>query len=404
VGAVNVRTGDRVKAGDVLATLLQTSLSQNVILAQADLVNAQRNLDNILKSATASAQAQLNLVNAQKSLDSATATLDSMNTKQHGGTTADIQNAQAHLTLAQQAVDRAQGAYDYVQNRADSDALKAQTYTTLYNARQALISAQNNLNYFLLIPSGRDIDLARAKVALAQAQLDDAKAEWTRLQNGPDPNDVAAAQARVDAAQATANLSRLSAPFSGTLSEVSPLVGDQVAPGASGFRIDDLDHLLVDVQVSEVDINSVKVNQLVAITFDAVPLKVYQGKVTAVAAVGTSVQGVVNFMVTVQLDNADADVKPGMTAAVTITVKQLENVILVPNRAVRLVNNQRVVYVLRDGNSTEIPITLGATAETMSEVLAGDLKEGDKVILNPPANFSRPQNGGGGGGFFGGGG
>jgi multidrug efflux pump subunit AcrA (membrane-fusion protein) len=120
--------------------------------------------------------------------------------------------------------------------------------------------------------------------------------------------------------------------------------------------------------------------------------------------VGTSVQGVVNFVVTVQLDNADADVKPGMTAAVTITVKQLENVILVPNRAVRLVNNQRVVYVLRDGNSTEIPVTLGATAETMSEVLSGDLKEGDKVILNPPTNFSRPQNGGGGGGFFGGGG
>jgi HlyD family secretion protein len=327
-----------------------------------------------------------------------------MNTKQHGGTTADIQNAQAHLTLAQQAVDRAQGAYGYVQNRPDSDALKAQTYTTLYNARQALISAQNNLNYFLLIPSGRDIDLARAKVALAQAQLDDAKSEWTRLQNGPDPNDVAAAQARVDAAQATANLSRLTAPFSGTLSEVSPLVGDQVSPGASGFRIDDLEHLLVDVQVSEVDINSVKVNQPVAITFDAVPLKDYQGKVTAVAAVGTSVQGVVNFTVTVQLDNADADVKPGMTAAVTITVKQLENVILVPNRAVRLVNNQRVVYVLRDGNSTEIPITLGATAETMSEVLSGDLKEGDKVILNPPTNFSRPQNGGGGGGFFGGGG
>ena len=121
---------------------------------------------------------------------------------------------------------------------------------------------------------------------------------------------------------------------------------------------------------------------------------------TSVASVGSSVQGVVNFTVTVQLDNVDAEVKPGMTAAVTITVKQLDSVILVPNRAVRLVNNQRVVYVLRNGQTTEIPITLGATADTFSEVASGDLKEGDQVILNPPTNFT----GTGGGGLFGGGG
>jgi HlyD family secretion protein len=114
---------------------------------------------------------------------------------------------------------------------------------------------------------------------------------------------------------------------------------------------------------------------------------------------------VVNFTVTVQLDNTDSAVKPGMTAAVTITVKQLDGVLLVPNRAVRLVNNQRVVYVLRNGQSQEIPITLGASAETMSEVLSGDLKEGDLVILNPPSNLFNQRNGppSGGNGPFGGG-
>ena len=402
VDKVNLHPGDQVKAGDVLATLSQTSLSQNLVLAQSDLVTAQHNLDNLLNSSTASAQAQLNLVNAQKSFDSATATLNSMQAKQRGGTTADIQNAQAHLTLAQSAYDQAQGVYDRVKDRADTDTLKAQAYTALYNARQSLISAQNNYNYFTLVPSGSDLDMARAKLALAQGQLEDAKREWTRLENGPDPNDVAAAQARVDAAQATVNMSRLIAPFAGTLTEAAPLVGDQVSPGTSGFRIDNLSHLLVDVQVSEVDINSVQLDQPVAVTFDAVPGKDYQGKVTTVASVGSSVQGVVNFTVTVQLDNVDAAVKPGMTAAVTITVKQLDSVLLVPNRAVRLVNNQRVVYVLRNGQTTEIPITLGATADTFSEVVSGDLKEGDQVILNPPTNFTGA--GGGGGGMFGGGG
>ncbi|HEY5156628.1 MAG TPA: efflux RND transporter periplasmic adaptor subunit [Anaerolineales bacterium] len=400
VGMLNLQAGDQVKAGDVLASLSQTSLSQNLVLAQSDLVTAQHNLDNLVNSGTASAQAQLNLVNAQKSFNSANATLISMQAKQHGGTTADIQNAQAHLTLAQNAVDQAQSAYNLVKDRADTDTLKAQAYTALYNAKQSLISAQNNYNYFTLVPSGSDLDMARAKLALAQGQLEDAKREWTRLENGPDPNDVAAAQARVDAAQANVNLSRLIAPFAGTVTEADPLVGDQVTPGTSGFRIDNLSHLLVDVQVSEVDINSVQLNQPVVITFDAVPGKDYQGKVTAVASVGSSVQGVVNFTVTVQLDNVDAEVKPGMTAAVTITVKQLDSVILVPNRAVRLVNNQRVVYVLRNGQTTENPITLGATADTFSEVLSGDLKEGDQVILNPPTNFSGAR----GGGIFGGGG
>jgi HlyD family secretion protein len=404
VGMVNAKVGDQVQAGDVLATLTQTSLSQNVVLAQSDLVTAQRNLDSALHSSTQLAQAQLNLVNAQKSYKSANDTLNSLQGTNHGGTTADMKNAQAQLTLAQKSFDQAQSMYDMVKDRPDTDTQKAQAYTALYNAQQALTRAQGNFNYFTLVPSGSDIDMARAKLAVAKAQLEDAQREWDRLKNGPDPNDVAAAQARVDAAQTTINLSRVSAPFAGMVTEADPLVGDQISPGVNSFRIDNLKHMLVDVQVSEVDINSVTADQPVAITFDAVPGIGYHGKVTAVASVGSSVQGVVNFTVTVRLDDADTQVKPGMTAAVTITVKQLDNVLLVPNRAVRLVNNQRVVYVLRNGQTTEIQIGLGASAETMSEVVSGDLKEGDQVILNPSTNFlSQPRRPGGGGGPFGGG-
>ncbi len=68
VDGVDVRVGDQVKAGDVLASLSSTSLSQNIVLAQADLVTAQRNLDSVMQSSTQHAQAQLNLVNAQKSV------------------------------------------------------------------------------------------------------------------------------------------------------------------------------------------------------------------------------------------------------------------------------------------------------------------------------------------------
>jgi multidrug efflux pump subunit AcrA (membrane-fusion protein) len=70
VGNVNKFEGDQVNAGDILASLTSTSLAQNVVLAQADLVTAQRNLDSVLQSSTQRAQAQLNLVNAQKSYNS----------------------------------------------------------------------------------------------------------------------------------------------------------------------------------------------------------------------------------------------------------------------------------------------------------------------------------------------
>jgi HlyD family secretion protein len=402
IAAVNASPGDLVEAGFVLASLSPTSLAQNVVLAQADLVTAQRNLDSVLQSSTQRAQAQLNLVNAQKSYNSANNTLTGMLATNHGGSSADILYYQAQLTIAQSTYDSAKAMYDNVKDRADSDMLKAQAYTAFYNADQALRRAKANLNFFLLVPSGSDIDLARAKLALAQSQLDDAQREWTRLKDGPDPADVEAARARVDAAQATMNYARLAAPFAGTVTVVDAMAGDQVTAGSPGFRVDDLSRLLVDVQVSEVDINRVVVDQAVIVTFDAALGKEYHGKVVEVSRVGTSVQSVVNFNVTVELSDPDENVKPGMTASVTITVQSLENVLLVPNRAVHLENGQRLVYVLRNGVLIQVPVTLGASDDTMSELLTGDLSAGDVLVLNPPLDF-RPGQDNGARSIFGGG-
>jgi len=103
--------------------------------------------------------------------------------------------------------------------------------------------------------------------------------------------------------------------------------------------------------------------------------------------VGNVVQGVVQFNVTVELTDADEAVRPGMTAAVNIVVEQLDNVLLVPNRAVRLVDGQRVVYILQDQQLEAVQITLGATSDIESEVIAGDLRAGDLIVLNPPQNY-----------------
>ncbi len=81
--------------------------------------------------------------------------------------------------------------------------------------------------------------------------------------------------------------------------------------------------------------------------------------------------------------------KPGMTAGVNIVTTEIEDVLLVPNRAVRSQDGERVVYVVRNGTPTPVEVTLGASSDTQSQVLAGDLKEGDEIMLNPPTDLQR---------------
>jgi len=155
--------------------------------------------------------------------------------------------------------------------------------------------------------------------------------------------------------------------------------------------VDDLSHLMIDLQISEVDINSVAIGQPVKITFDAVQDKTYNGFVTSVDLSGHKNQGAVDFTVTVTLADADELVKPGMTAAVTVTTKEASDVLLVPNRAVRVVNGQRVIYILKNDQPVEISVRLGTVADTNSEVVGGDLKEGDLIILNPSSSAETGQ-------------
>ncbi len=333
---VGAEVGQLVKKDETLASLDKNSLSQNIILAEADLANAQKALDGLLNSDTARAQ-------AMRALDTAE-------------------------TNYQKAYDYRKGLNGKItitETYWQFGALKAKTYQGYADAETI-----------------KDAD---EKLALAEAQLNDARRAVERFKNGLDPADVAAAQARVAAAQSTLNMARISAPFDGTVTQATPAIGDQVSAGSVAFRVDDLSHLQVDLQVSEVDINNVAVGQSAALTFDAVLGKEYHGKVVQVGQAGDTVQGVVSFTVTVELTDADELVKPGMTSAVNVIIKEQKDVVLIPNRAVRLVNAERVVYVLVNNQPKPIKVQLGSTDGTNSALTGGDLKEGDLIILNPPS-------------------
>jgi HlyD family secretion protein len=458
VDTVEVQIGEIVHAGDILASLGQTSLSQSVILAQADLVNAQKALDDLLNSQQQSAQALLNVEEAEQALEDALnpelaqaqalkAISDAekaveeaeryLRNLQSTGTQSSIDAAQARVTIAKDKLDKAQEKYDPYANKPESNLTRANLLSNLSAAQQEYDAAVRELNYLLGTGSDTDVAVAAANLATAQAeltdaqkeyeriqdgatpgevaslesQLEDAEREWERLKDGPDPDDVAAAEARVAAAEATLAQASITAPFDGIVTMVDNKVGDQVNLGTSAFRIDDLSRLLVDLEVSEVDINQISVGQSVELTFDAIFSEVYQGEVIEVAMVGTEIAGVVNFTVTVELHDPDAHVKPGMTSAVDIVTTQMTDVLTVPNRAVRVVDGERVVYVVGANAQIEaVPVTLGASDGTYSQVLEGDLQVGDQIVLNPTdeimntdGGFAPPGQGPGSGGPFGGG-
>ncbi len=438
VDFVNIQVGEAVTKGQILAALEQTSLPQNVIMAQADLVSAQKALGDLLNSQLQQALALQAVEDAEQALEDAqnpelaqARALEAIAQAEKALENAErstrwakspasqsfIDEAEAELTLAKDRLDKAYDKYKPYQGRPEDNVTRAVLLAEYSAAKQVYDAAVRKLNSLQGTASITDIAVQEANLATAkaqlleaqrdwervkdgpsdadiklfEAQLEDAKREYERIKDGPDPDDIAVAEARVAAAQATVNQTRLDAPFTGVVTAVESKPGDQVSPGTPAFRLDDNSRLLVDVQVSEVDINRINENQDVILTFDAILDREYQGVVTDVALVGATNQGVVDFVVSVELIDPDESVKPGMTAAVNIVADQMNNVLLVPNRAVRILEGERVVYILKDGQPEPVMITLGSSSETMSEIIEGDLAAGDLIILNPPTIFD--QNG-----------
>jgi HlyD family secretion protein len=397
---VFVQLGDVVRKGEVMANIEQGSLSNQLILARADLASAKKALEELSDTDQARATAQLALAQAQDALDDAEYKwyVQQQGNRASGET---IAATQANLVLAQKEVDKAQEEYSKYSGRSEDDPVRALARSNLAAARQKRDSILRNLNWYLGYPSETDQALLDAELEVARANLREAERDLEKIENGPDPDDVAAAEARIDAAEANLALSSIKAPFTGTVTAVDVKSGDSVSPGLPLIQLDDLSRLFVDMDVSEVDINRVKVGQEVRITFDADLEREYEGKVVEVGLVGNNVQGVVNFKVTVEMVDPDEAVRPGMTAAANLIVSEVDDALLVPNRAVRVRDGKRIVYVLRGGTVETVEIELGASSDLYSEVVGGELKEGDSIVLNPTTSLLDMEGGGRGpfGGF-----
>ena len=377
VEKVNVKVGDHVQAGDILLILETTSAPASIISAQADLVNAKLALDDVLKSTLALAKAQQALANAMQAVDDAQKDVTKLDYRRASDDL--IAQTEDEIALAEQQVSRAEDNYKRFKNRPDGDTLKAQAELALINARTERNDKISMLNWYLGTPDNIDAAKYRAALAVAQAQQADAEREIARLKDGPNADDVAVAQARVDAAQATVNSLYIIAPFDGEVLSIEQNSGDVVALNQLSVRLADRSKLHVDAQVDEADIAQVRVGNLVSITMDAVPGVTLNGKVTFVNPVGETVAGLVKYTVRVELEPISEPLLLGATADVTIRVAEAEAALAVPAAAVQSDSaGEYVLLIETDGSTRRVDVQSSASVGELV-IVTGNLNAGDQV-------------------------
>jgi HlyD family secretion protein len=212
-------------------------------------------------------------------------------------------------------------------------------------------------------------------------------------------------QAMLDAAQINLGYTDIISPVDGTVVSRNVTMGQTVAASFQTptlFLIaTDLTKMQVDANVSEGDIGGIKVGNRATFTVDAYAKRVFQGTVTQVRQSPQTVQNVVTYDVVVSVNNSDLALMPGLTAATQIIIDQRSDVLRVPNQALRYIpsgtamheTDQARVWVLRDGSPALVQVATGLDDDHFTEILHGDLKPGDKVIVAEQKNPANARSG-----------
>ena len=232
-----------------------------------------------------------------------------------------------------------------------------------------------------------------AKNFIAKSELDQAESNYLAdlAQIGAAQAQIAQAQATYKTAMTNLGYTKIIAPVDGTIISREIDLGQPVAASFQAPQLftiaQDLTNMQIEVNVSEADIGKVKVGQDVTYTLDGYPDTDFKGKVTQVRISPTTVSNVVTYVVIVDVHNEDLKLIPGMTANVSIITDQKENVLCVPNVALKFTpetsgqkyKNQGI-WLLQKNKPVRIDIEQGASDDSRFEVISDKIKEGDLVL------------------------
>jgi HlyD family secretion protein len=263
------------------------------------------------------------------------------------------------------------------------------------------------------LASQQDLDTAESAESTAQADV--------QLQNAN------LEQARASLNQSRVNLSytKIYSPIDGVVISRSVDVGQTVAASLQApvlFTIaEDLRKMQVDTNVSEGDVGRLKEGMRAYFTVDAFPGRRFHGVIAQIRNAATNVQNVVTYDAVIKVDNDQLELRPGMTANVTIVWAERKDVLAVPNAALRFhppdvagpskaqhkkrgqaADEERTVYVVEGPSASPVKVQTGLTDGLYTEITSGDLKEGSNLAVdtadpNAPPAASSPLGGGRGG-------
>lgn len=138
---------------------------------------------------------------------------------------------------------------------------------------------------------------------------------------------------------------------------------------------------IVSVNLSEIDVSQVKLGQKTTVILDSIPDKTFTGKVLGVDKIGTYSSGVTQYPAIIQLDSSSPQILPNMTVTANIITEFKNNVLLLPSGAVSERDGQAMVRVLVNKNEEFMPVEIGLSSETQTEIISG-VEEGIEVIIS----------------------
>ena len=440
VGSVNVKVGDTVRKGDILAALETGSLSSPVILAEKTMIEQQEKLEDTKYSESARMKAYVNLNAKESALIKAKLRQEALYYPR--ATRQEMERAWDTLALANLNFNYAKQDYDVLvakneswegyeppvtiyrirytgdqssrqwmqmiaggmdlQDLQDTGSRqpnitietvtyggddrsgrqrKFEEYVSTYND---LVNAYENYLWITGQPSATDYAIAEGNVQVAQIEYDKALEEYLSYGDQPREKDVNAAQIALNNAEATYNQRFIIAPFDGTITSVTAVEGYYVTRAGTAVRVDDMTRIFIPISIPELDVSSIVNGTTVSITVDAIPGKTFSGHIHAISDAGDTSGSAASFSAVVEVDDPDEHMLAGMTAEISMQLDPRTDVLLIPTAAITYADGKPTVTITDGEIRQTVEIQIGVVRDNIAEVTSGNLTEGTQLIVSRP--------------------
>ncbi len=259
-------------------------------------------------------------------------------------------------------------------DKASLDTLKTNSNSALTN----VIGAQQTIS-----STKSALETAKTSLQEIENRLDLITAESRQVDIDLYQAQIRQAEARVQLYQNQIQQSKLISPIRGKIAEIKKRVGELVQPAAQDAVMVVLPEAPYEIRVNiyEEDVVKINIGNPVEISFFAFPGKTFQGKVVSISPAEKMIEGVVYYETIIGFEEVPEGIKPGMSADIVIKALNKDNVLIVPEEAIRIRDSRNFVEVLVNGNIEEKDVEVGLRGSNdMVEIISG-LEQGEKVIL-----------------------